>query len=205
MTSVIFLPAPDAPAGPPDPGLPGQPALPGTDGDAGPIAVYLAPSQELLPAPVPATPREHCRTAGAADQPSLREPGTARWASNPDDDARVKAICQSVALAALEVLGGVRPLQQMARWLDPENYERLQLRANLVRGLQQNPRRRARTAPDPQLLHRSVRIRSCRLCPVSEGIYEATVVALEHERARAVALRVQLRRGLWKVTALEIG
>ncbi|KAD4060704.1 hypothetical protein GD627_05625 [Arthrobacter yangruifuii] len=105
----------------------------------------------------------------------------------------------------MEVLAGVRPLQQMARWLDPDNYERLQMRANLVRGLQQDPRTRSRTAPDPQLLHRGVRIRSCRLCPVSEGIYEAAVVVVEHERARAVALRVQLRRGLWKVTALEIG
>ncbi|MCC9203608.1 Rv3235 family protein [Arthrobacter sp. zg-Y769] len=189
MTSVIFLPSPDAPP------------APHTDGDAGPIAVYVAPSQEVLPAPVPATPRERCNRA--ADPPAAPVPGAARWASDPEDDARVKAICQSVALAALEVLGGVRPLQQMARWLDPENYERLQLRANLVRGLQQAPQ--GRSTPDPQLLHRGVRIRSCRLCPVSEGVYEAAVVAQEHERARAVALRVQLRRGLWKVTALEIG
>ncbi|MCQ1999270.1 Rv3235 family protein [Arthrobacter zhaoxinii] len=194
MTSVIFLPAPDAPPVPPD-----EPA----DGAAGPIAVYLAPSREALPAPVPATPRE--RYSRAADPPPGPAPGAANWVSAPEDDARVKAICQSVALAALEVLGGVRPLQQMSRWLDPENYERLQMRANLVRGLQQDPRARSGKAPDPQLLHRGVRIRSCRLCPVSEGIYEATVVALEHDRARAVALRVQLRRGLWKVTALEIG
>ncbi|MCQ1955080.1 Rv3235 family protein [Arthrobacter sp. zg-Y826] len=199
MTSVIFLPAPDAPAGP------AQRGQSGPDGDAGPIAVYLAPSQELLPAPVPAKPRERYGVRGETGPLARPAAGAANWTSNPADDARVKAICQSVALAALEVLGGVRPLQQMARWLDPENYERLQLRTNLVRGLQRNPQGRSRTAPDPQLLHRSIRIRSCRLCPVSEGIYEATVVALEHERARAVALRVQLRRGLWKVTALEIG
>ncbi|WP_246657708.1 Rv3235 family protein [Arthrobacter yangruifuii] len=194
MTSVIFLPAPDAP-----PASPGPPA----DGASGPIAVYLSPSREVLPAPVPATPRERCRRP--ADPSPGPAPGAGNWTSSPEDDTRVKAICQSVALAALEVLGGVRPLQQMARWLDPDNYERLQMRANLVRGLQQDPRTRSRTAPDPQLLHRGVRIRSCRLCPVSEGIYEAAVVVVEHERARAVALRVQLRRGLWKVTALEIG
>ncbi|MDM7989824.1 Rv3235 family protein [Arthrobacter sp. zg-Y877] len=193
MTSVIFLPAPDAPAGLAQRGQAGS--------EPGPIAVYLAPVQEVLPAPVPATPPMRYRADPAPD-PARVSPAP-NWASDPADDARVKAICQSVALAALEVLGGVRPLQQMARWLDPESYERLQLRANLVRGLKQNPR--GGPGSDPQLLHRGVRIRSCHLCPVAEGIYEASVVAWENERARAVALRVQLRRGLWKVTALEIG
>ncbi|MCC3276831.1 MULTISPECIES: Rv3235 family protein [unclassified Arthrobacter] len=206
MTSVIYLPAPEAPV------------ASEAGNSAPPIAVYRAPLQDLLPAPVPASPRETAvPPAPAAGEPpagpgSMAGPGTegaqgtaAHWQSEPADDARVKAICQSVALAALEVLGGVRPLQQMSRWLDPENYERMQLRANLVRGLRQNPAGRSRTAPDPQQLHRGVRIRSCRICPVAEGIYEGAVVALENDRARAVALRVQLRRGLWRVTALEIG
>ena len=199
MTSVIYLPAPGASVGP----LLTDPA---EDGDT-PIAVYRAPLQ--VPAPVPASPRESAAPASAAAPPPEGSGAGAvpapNWSSDPADDARVKAICQSVALAALEVLGGVRPLQQMSRWLDPENYERMQLRANLVRGLRQNPESRSRTGPDPQRLHRGVRIRSCRVCPVADGIYEAAVVALENDRARAVALRVQLRRGLWKVTALEIG
>ena len=201
MTSVIYLPAPGAP-------VESEPAGPAADGTP-PIAVYRAPLQDLLPAPVPASPREPAvpaaATAPQADSGPRSPAAAANWSSDPADDVRVRAICQSVALAALEVLGGVRPLQQMSRWLDPENYERMQLRTNLVRGLRQNPEGRSRTAPDPQQLHRGVRIRSCRICPVSEGIYEAAVVALENNRARAVALRVQLRRGLWRVTALEIG
>ena len=205
MTSVIYLPAPGAPL---------EPALTdsGDDGSEAPIAVYRSPVQDLFPAPVPAldrnaaTPPAPGVAAGEPGDGAERPVLPARWASDPADDERVKAICQSVALAALEVLGGVRPLQQMARWLDPENYERMQLRTNLVRGLRQSPEAvRPRTAPDPQQLHRGVRIRSCRICPVAEGIYEAAVVALENDRARAVALRVQLRRGLWRVTALEIG
>lgn len=202
MTSVIFLSAPEAPAEPAH-----QPSPAGTPG---PIAVYRAPQREEIPAPVPALPRPATDTpAIAGPDPEGPVPGAgprqANWSSAPEDDARVKAICQSVALAALEVLGGVRPLQQMARWLDTENYERLQLRTNLVRGLRDSPAGTQRPASDPRLLHRAVRIRSCHLCPVAEGVYEATVVAFEHNRARAVALRIQLRRGLWRITALEIG
>jgi len=96
-------------------------------------------------------------------------------------------------MGALEVLAGVRPLQQLARWLDFEEFERLQLRTNLVRGRGQGR------------LHRNVRILRVRVCPVSEGVYEVAVAAAETDRVRAVALRLEQRRGLWKVTALEIG
>ncbi|MBP3034819.1 hypothetical protein J2M53_00935 [Arthrobacter sp. zg-ZUI100] len=105
----------------------------------------------------------------------------------------------------MEVLGGTRPLQQLARWLDPPSYERLQLRANLVRGREQAAADRTGKPQAPVLLHRQVLIRCCRVCPVSEGVYEAAVVAAEQDRVRAAALRVELRRGLWKVTALQIG
>ncbi|MSR98209.1 hypothetical protein FYJ28_05155 [Arthrobacter sp. BL-252-APC-1A] len=96
-------------------------------------------------------------------------------------------------MGALEVLAGTRPLQQLARWMDFEEFERLQLRTNLVRG-----REGAR-------LHRNVRILRVRVCPVAPGVYETAVAAAETDRVRAVALRLELRRGLWKVAALEIG
>lgn len=139
------------------------------------------------------------------------------WSSDPEDDARVDAIARSVTQAALEVLGGTRPLQQMARWLDPASFERLQLRANLVRsrelgasggtGSRSGNRSAAGTNQPaaPLRLHRQVVIRSCRICPVSEGVYEASVAAAEQSRVRAAALRIELRRGLWKITALQIG
>ncbi|MBF4993677.1 hypothetical protein ITX31_06090 [Arthrobacter gandavensis] len=117
----------------------------------------------------------------------------ANWSSSPETDARIEAISRSVTMGALEVLAGVRPLQQLARWLDFEEFERLQLRTNLVRGRGQDR------------LHRNVRILRVRLCPVREGVYEAAVAAAETNRVRAVALRLEQRRGLWKVTALEIG
>lgn len=123
--------------------------------------------------------------------------------TDPETMRRIYGIARSVTQGALEVLGGSRPLQQMARWVDPENYERLQLRANLVRciGSATTDREgRARTST-----HRNVVVRSARVCPVGRGVYEASVVAFDQERVRAVALRIEQRRGVWRVTALEIG
>ncbi|WP_024476742.1 Rv3235 family protein [Arthrobacter sp. CAL618] len=114
---------------------------------------------------------------------------------------QVQRITRSVVQASLEVLGGSRPLQQLAEWLDPPSYERLQLRANLVRSLN----RGASTGRPDHLLHRNISVRSVRICRITETVYEASAVACENHRARAVALRLERRRGHWRVTALEIG
>lgn len=177
---------------------------------------HLPPAEgpELLPAAWTRTPAVSLPRPDTTLQPDPEPPDTSgarqerpdaevlNWRSRPADDERVGAIARSVAQASLEVLGGTRPLQQMSRWLDPVSYERLQLRANLVRS------RQLASGPDGSTngtAYRSVRIRSCRVCPVAEGIYETAVVAVDATRVRAVALRLELRRGLWKVTALQIG
>lgn len=165
-----------------------------------PAAAEVAPPLTFRPRPAPEAP-----AAPAAGWGAAADRGFDHWHSDPEDDARVNAIARSVTQATLEVLGGTRPLQQLARWLDPPSYERLQLRANLVRGREQAAADRTGRPQAPVLLHRQVLIRCCRVCPVSEGVYEASVVAAEQDRVRAAALRVELRRGLWKVTALEIG
>jgi hypothetical protein len=120
-----------------------------------------------------------------------------------------------VAQGAVEVLDGTRPAQQLCRWLDPESYEKLRLRAGLMRSVSASsavpssavPSGRAACSPSPPGLRasRSVAVRSARLCRVSESAFEAALVVLDRTRARAVALRIEHQRGDWKVTALEIG
>lgn len=139
----------------------------------------------------PVVPQRHPAVVREESKP-VAQPAK-NWSSPVESDARIEAISRSVTMGALEVLAGVRPLQQLARWLDFEEFERLQLRTNLVRGRGQGR------------LHRNVRILRVRVCPVSEGVYEVAVAAAETDRVRAVALRLEQRRGLWKVTALEIG
>lgn len=132
-----------------------------------------------------------------------RLPGTPPPPSaNEDSPQRISGIARSVAQGALEVLAGTMPLQQMARWLDSDNYERLQLRANLVRCIGAHGPRRSQATTSA---HRNVIVRSARVCSVGPGVYEASVVAFDQKRVRAVALRIEQRRGAWRVTALEIG
>ncbi|WP_445818875.1 Rv3235 family protein [Arthrobacter sp. G119Y2] len=194
MTTVITFPVQEA-----------ADELAAASGAPRPLTVHRIPVTGYSPAgapPVKLRPRRPSPAgagagagAGADADAGADAQEAPRWHSDPEDDARVDAIARSVTQAALEVLGGTRPLQQMARWLDPSSFERLQLRANLVRSRESaaarggsGPGGRAgaggNAAARPVRLHRQVVIRCCRICPVSEGIYEATVVAADSGKLR---------------------
>jgi hypothetical protein len=163
--------------------------------------IEFRPAPRALPSRAPHTrPVDAGESTGAPGAPAKAQPTSV---GDTETAERISGIARSVAQGALEVLAGSRPLQQMARWLDPENYERLQLRANLVRCITSaaGPSR----TDAPASAHRQVVVRSARVCPVTDGIYEASVVAFDQKRVRAVALRIEQRRGAWRVTALEIG
>ncbi|UVJ38329.1 Rv3235 family protein [Arthrobacter sp. CJ23] len=110
----------------------------------------------------------------------------------------ILAIARSLAQAAIEVLAGTRPAQQLSRSMDPRCLSSLQHRAALTRA----HAARSRTG---QRLHRSPVVRSVHACAISEGIYETTLVVAEENRSRAVAMRLERCDEAWKVTALEIG
>jgi hypothetical protein len=124
-------------------------------------------------------------------------------------EGRVGGIARAVAQGAVEVIDGTRPAQQLCRWLDPESYERLRLRAGLMRSVAATAAASAGAgcsgAPAGPRASRSVAVRRVRLCRVSDDAFEAALVVLDRTRARAVALRIELQRGDWRVTALEIG
>ncbi|GAA1129607.1 Rv3235 family protein [Arthrobacter flavus] len=157
----------------------------------------LTETQLVRPPQSPAPATGPLAGSDADRQVSARAPNLEELAAA----TQVHRITRSVVQASLEVLGGSRPLQQLADWLDPPSYERLQLRTNLVRSLN----RATPKGGHDQLLHRNISVRSVRICRISENVYEASAVVVEHRRVRAVALRLERRRGQWKVTALEIG
>ncbi|WP_246036134.1 Rv3235 family protein [Sinomonas susongensis] len=113
----------------------------------------------------------------------------------------VEQLAARITSAALEVLAGQRPVQQLAPWLPRDLLARLQLRANLGRADVAPPQSRAAKA------HRASIVTSARASLVAPGIYEASAVVSDRLRSRAIALRLERRgsgRG-WRVTALEIG
>jgi hypothetical protein len=167
-------------------------AVPFTDAGGPPTAV-------LPPATKPVHPK-----IDAAMLPLARPPGPMPTAE-PEVPPELEALARKVARGALEVLGGTRPLQQMARLLDGRSYERLQLRSNLVRSIDRAHAASSGDTAHALRLHRNVLIRTVRICGITPGIFEASVVAAEQKRARAIALRIERWRGQWRVTELEIG
>jgi hypothetical protein len=117
-----------------------------------------------------------------------------------DENAEVLAITRTTVQAAMEVLAGIRPVHQLARRLDPRCLAALQHRASLIR------REIARSAsPTLARLHKNSVVRSVRICEVAPGIYEASAVVVDDIRARAVAVRLERSKQVWRVTELVVG
>jgi hypothetical protein len=100
------------------------------------------------------------------------------------------AVCGPVVLAAVEALAGTRPLAQLVRWVTPTVYDALADRT---------PTGPA-TGPAPRAT-----VRRSRVCRVGPGVAEASVVVHDGARVRAAALRLEVHRGRWRATALQIG
>lgn len=116
-----------------------------------------------------------------------------------DETREICAISRSTVQAAIEVLAGIRPAQQLARRLDERCLASLQHRAALTRRVP------CGASPTAGRLHRNPSVRSVRACRVSADVYEASAVVVEELRVRAVALRLERSRLAWRVTVLEIG
>lgn len=136
-----------------------------------------------------AAPAERPETPSAAPPPMR----------TADEEREICAISRSTVQAAIEVLAGTRPAQQLARRLDERCLAALQHRAALTRRVP------CGASPTAGRLHRNPSVRSVRACRVSADVYEASAVVAEDLRVRAVALRLERSRLAWRVTVLEIG
>ncbi|MBW4095137.1 MAG: hypothetical protein HIU81_07020 [Acidobacteria bacterium] len=143
--------------------------------------------------------------APAASQPLLRSAeadvvSLHRTTAAAEEATLVRVMAGRMCQATLEVLAGIRPVTQLSRWLDQRSFEALQMRVLLTRAAQQS----AATGNVLTLHHRAV-IQSIHCCPVAAGVYEVALIIKEQARHRAIAMRLEQTRGVWKVTALEIG
>jgi len=103
-----------------------------------------------------------------------------------------RAWLHRMAGVLLECMTGVRSPHQIARWVSPLVYERINARSVIAK------RRGARP------LHRSL-VRRVHLCEPDDGVIEASVVVQHDGRVRAMALRMVGVDGRWMVTAMELG
>ena len=107
-----------------------------------------------------------------------------------------RPLVSTLAGGVLEVLAGVREVNQLARWLDEEPYETLVLRANLAVRAR---RARGRPAQQPADMMRRVRGSS-----PAAGVGVATAIITPPVRTRAVAMRLEGYDGRWRATSLAM-
>ncbi|MCP8998645.1 Rv3235 family protein [Pseudarthrobacter sp. RMG13] len=117
-----------------------------------------------------------------------------------DEASEILAITRSTVQAAMEVLAGIRPVHQLARRLDPRCLAVLQHRAALIRREQSRS-----SSPSLARLHKNSIVRSVRACEVAPGIHEASAVVVDDIRARAVAVRLERSKQVWRVTEFMVG
>jgi hypothetical protein len=104
----------------------------------------------------------------------------------PDPEAWAAGLARGV----VEILSGLRPLDQLRRWVVPDLYEFLE--ALLPAGR------------DTRVRAGSCRVLSARACALRAGAVEVSVVVQSGPRTRAVAVRLEEFRGRWLTTALDV-
>ena len=135
----------------------------------------------------------HGVTGEAHDPPPLATTG-----SPPRGERdRLELWARRFTQAAVEIVGGDRPVTQLLRWVSPTVYEDLDRRAQLVRAAVAREGRPGRVqAVRPQ-------VESVHTCWVSGAVVEACARVRYGHRCRAVAVRFEHRNERWQAVALE--
>jgi Family of unknown function (DUF6459) len=136
-------------------------------------------------------PAQQRRAPGIPETPELRLVGP----SAPGiEDVQVWAA--RFAQAVVEVLGGDRPLAQLVRWTSQRVYLELDRRLKVLARTSDAGRRRRTVRPQ---------VRSVHVFHPTPECAEVSVHVRHGERSRAIAARLELHRGRWQCTVLQLG
>lgn len=136
--------------------------------------------------------RRYGRISSSLDIAEYFAPQPTATAELPDPEPLVRNLTRGV----LEVLAGVREVEQLARWLSEDAFRVLVTRANLSA--------RARSARQVAPARPVYSITAVRLCEPADGVVEASAVVTMPTRTRAVAIRLEGRDGRWRATSLAL-
>lgn len=107
-----------------------------------------------------------------------------------------RPLLENLTRCVIEVIAGVRELEQVARWVSDDVY--LSLLKRVVVSA------RARQARAQKAVRPSVTIGSMRLCEPRDGVIEACLVVHSRVRVRAVAIRLEGMDKRWRATAITV-
>lgn len=105
-------------------------------------------------------------------------------------------LLRSLTQGVLEVLAGVREVEQLARWFNEDAYRSLVTRSNLSA--------RARSARGVPPARPTFSIRSIRTSEPVDGVVEAVVVVAGPGRTRAVAVRLEGLDRRWRAASFAV-
>lgn len=110
---------------------------------------------------------------------------------------QVEQWAQRYAQAAVEIVGGDRPVSQLLRWSTQEVYDDLVRRSRVVARAGGHRPGHGRVQPVRPV------VQSVRSCFVSRQVVEVSVHVRYGRRSRALAARFELRQDRWQCSALE--
>ncbi len=159
-----------------------------------------ASALRVVPAPDPRPPvvsaDEAYRTRAPYVQDALSldfgDPTAARPTFDEEPLSEAHPLVTRLAQAFVEVMAGVRPPQQVLRWVSPSVYAVLSRRAFVA------------ARRPPAAVRRAV-VRRVRVQTPAAGVLEACAVVVHHDRVRALALRLTAHDQRWVVTELAVG
>ena len=105
-------------------------------------------------------------------------------------------LIENLARCVVEVLGGARELEQLARWVSEDVYRGILRRSVLAQ--------RARTLAGTAVARPVLRIGSVIVTSPRDGIIEGVVIAHSRRRARAVAIRLEGVDRRWRAVAIHV-
>ena len=106
------------------------------------------------------------------------------------------AFLKTLAYCVIEVLSGVRNLNQISRWLSEDVYALMAKRVVIAE--------RARRAKNLVATHPKFSIGNIHYCEPSDGVIEASILVHGRGRTRAMAVRIEGIDKRWKTTALHV-
>jgi len=102
----------------------------------------------------------------------------------------------TLAGAVLEVIAGVRDVDQLARWFTEEPYLNLVMRANLAA--------RARSARGETARQPAYSLRRVMCFSPADSVVEATAIVVGPVRTRAIPMRLEGYDNRWRATSIAI-
>jgi hypothetical protein len=105
-------------------------------------------------------------------------------------------LVENLATGVVEVLGGVRDLEQLGRWLSEGVYRHL-LRRSIIAARGRAARGQAPARP-------FAHVGGTRITFPADNVVEATVLLHGSARTRAVAIRLEGLDARWRATALAV-